>query len=74
MPIAPGQTLLEAAEAGGVAGRVAVPRRNLRHVPRTRVTEGEVECVSDALSADEQASGFVLACVATARSGCTLDI
>ena len=71
--IAPGQTLLEAAEAGGVAVE-SLCRAGICGTCRTRVTEGEVECASDALSAEEQASGFVLACVATARSTCTLDL
>jgi ferredoxin-NADP reductase len=72
-PVAPGQTLLEAAEDAGVEVE-SLCRAGICGTCRVRVTAGEVECSSDALSADEQADGFVLACVATARSGFTLDI
>lgn len=71
--IDPGQTLLEAAEAGGVALE-SLCRAGICGTCRTRVTAGDVECVSDGLSADEQRQGFVLACVARARSNCTLEV
>jgi ferredoxin-NADP reductase len=73
MPIAPGQTLLEAAEAAGIALE-SLCRAGICGTCRTRVTEGDVECASDSLSADERAGGFVLACVATAQSNCTIDV
>jgi ferredoxin-NADP reductase len=73
MPIAPGQTLLEAAEAAGVALE-SLCRAGICGTCRTRVVEGDVECESDALGADERAAGFVLACVATAHSNCTIDL
>jgi ferredoxin-NADP reductase len=71
--IAEGQTLLEAAEAAGVAVE-SLCRAGICGTCRVRVTDGDVDCTSDALSAEEQARGFVLACVATTRAGCTLDI
>ena len=73
VPIAPGQTLLDAAESGGVS----VPslcRAGVCGTCRTRVTDGEVECESTTLNAEEQRDGFVLACVATARSACTVEL
>jgi ferredoxin-NADP reductase len=73
MPIAAGQTLLEAAELAGVALE-SLCRAGICGTCGTRVTEGDVACPSDALSADERANGFVLACVATAHSNCTIDI
>ena len=73
VPIAAGQTLLEAAEASGVALE-SMCRAGICGTCRTRVTGGDVECASDALSASERESGFVLACVATANSNCTIDI
>jgi ferredoxin-NADP reductase len=73
MPITAGQTLLEAAEAAGVPIE-SLCRAGICGTCRVRVTDGEVDCTSDTLSPDEQAQGFVLACVATASSGCTLDL
>ena len=73
VPIVQGQTLLEAAETGGIALE-SLCRAGICGTCRVRVTDGDVECTTDALSADEQAGGFVLACVATARGGCALDL
>ncbi len=73
MPIAPGQTLLEAADAAGIPLE-SLCRAGICGTCRTRVTKGEVECASDALSAEERAGGLVLACVATAQSNCTIDL
>jgi ferredoxin-NADP reductase len=70
--IGAGQTLLEAAESAGIALE-SLCRAGICGTCRTRVTEGDVECASDALSEDERADGFVLACVARARSNCTID-
>ena len=72
-PIAAGQTLLEAAESAGVAIE-SLCRAGICGTCRVRVVEGDVHCTSETLSSEEQGQGFVLACVATARSGCTLDI
>jgi ferredoxin-NADP reductase len=70
--IGAGQTLLEAAESAGIALE-SLCRAGICGTCRTRVTAGDVECASDALSEDERADGFVLACVARARSNCTID-
>ena len=72
VPIEAGQTLLEAAEAGGVPIEF-VCRAGICGTCRTRIIDGDVECTSDALSASERASGIVLACVSRARSNCTVD-
>jgi ferredoxin-NADP reductase len=72
VPVEAGQTLLEAAEAGGVAIEFLC-RAGICGTCRTRVVDGDVECTSDALDADERASGIVLACVSHARSNCTVD-
>jgi ferredoxin len=73
MPIAAGQTLLEAADAAGIALE-SLCRAGICGTCRTRVTEGDMECISDALSDEERGSGMVLACVATANSNCTIDV
>jgi ferredoxin-NADP reductase len=68
-----GETLLDAAERS----RIDVPslcRAGVCGTCRTRVMEGTVECTSTTLDARERASGFVLACVATARTACTVDL
>jgi ferredoxin-NADP reductase len=68
-----GQTLLEAAEAGGVAID-SLCRSGVCGTCRVQVSAGDVDCESDALSADERSDGFVLACVTTASSNCTVDL
>jgi ferredoxin-NADP reductase len=73
VPVEPGQTLLEAAEAGGVA----VPslcRAGVCGTCRISVTEGDVACDSAALDADDREKGFVFACVSTAQSDCVVDL
>jgi len=72
VPVEAGQTLLEAAEAGGVAIEFLC-RAGICGTCRTRIIDGDVECTSDALSADERASGIILACVSHPRSNCTVD-
>jgi ferredoxin-NADP reductase len=73
MPIAAGQTLLDAADAAGVALE-SLCRAGVCGTCRTHVTAGDVECASDALSHEERTAGMVLACVATANSNCTIDV
>jgi ferredoxin-NADP reductase len=73
VPISAGQTLLEAAETAGLPIE-SMCRAGVCGTCRVRVTDGEVDCTSDTLSPGEQAEGFVLACVSTVRSGCTLDL
>jgi ferredoxin-NADP reductase len=68
-----GQTLLDAAEAGGVAID-SLCRAGVCGTCRIQVSAGEVDCDSDVLSADERSDGFVLACVTTAASDCTVNL
>jgi ferredoxin-NADP reductase len=66
------QSLLEAAEAAGVA----IPsscRAGVCMTCRTRLLEGEVDCSSDSLDDDDRAAGYVLPCVSWARGDCALD-
>jgi len=72
VPIAPGRTLLEAAEAGGI-DIPSLCRAGVCGTCRTQVIDGIVDCDSITLDDDDRAQGFVLACVATARTTCTVD-
>ena len=68
-----GQTLLEAAEEGGVAVD-SLCRAGVCGTCRVQVSEGDVDCESDTLDADDQSQGFVLACVTTTRTDCTVNL
>jgi ferredoxin-NADP reductase len=71
-PARRGQTLLDAAEAGGVS----IPtmcRAGVCGTCRTRVVRGEVQCPSDALGADDSEAGFVLACVSAIATDCSVE-
>lgn len=68
----PGQTLLEAAEAGGVEIS-SLCRAGVCGTCRLQVVGGDVRCESTTLSDDEIAAGIVLACVSTVASDCTVD-
>jgi ferredoxin-NADP reductase len=70
--IVPGQSLLEAAEAGGVVID-SLCRSGVCGTCRTRVTDGDVECESTALDDHDREDGYVLACVTRALSDCTVD-
>jgi ferredoxin-NADP reductase len=73
VPVQPGQTLLEAAEAAGVA----VPslcRAGVCGTCRIAVTDGDVFCESSALDDGDRAAGFVFACVSTAQSDCVVRL
>ncbi len=65
LPVAPGQTLLEAARAGGVALRSSC-RNGTCRACIARLVEGRVHHRIEwpGLSADEKAEGWVLPCVA----------
>ena len=65
LPVAPGQTLLEAAHAGGVALRSSC-RNGTCRACIARLVEGRVHHRIEwpGLSADEKADGWVLPCVA----------
>ena len=71
--IAPGQTILEAAEEGDVP-LLSLCRAGVCGTCRVKVTEGDVVCASDGLRAEDQAEGYVLACVTTAQSDCVVQI
>lgn len=71
-PIAPTQTILEAAEARGV-DLPSMCRAGTCHTCRTRLVAGDVDCRSDSLSAEDRAAGFILPCVSHARSDCELE-
>lgn len=68
-----GQTLLEAAEEGGVAID-SLCRAGVCGTCRVQVSDGDVNCESDTLDADDQSQGFVLACVTTTRTDCTVNL
>ncbi len=73
VPVRPGQSLLEAAEES----RVDLPslcRAGVCGTCRVRVTDGQVDCESTTLDAGELGQGYVLACVAMARSHCTVEL
>jgi len=68
-----GQTLLEAAESGGVPIE-SLCRSGVCGTCRTRVIEGEVACDSTLLDDADRASGHVLACVARVQSDCVVEL
>jgi ferredoxin-NADP reductase len=70
--IASGDTLLEAAERGGI-DIPSLCRSGVCGTCRTRVTEGQVDCPSVTLDEADRAQGYVLACVTKARTSCTVD-
>ncbi len=73
VPIAPGQTLLEAAHQGGISMRSACRNGTCRECI-AQVLAGRVShCIEwPGLSADEKVAGWVLPCVAVAEGGVTL--
>ena len=68
-----GQTLLEAAESGGVPID-SLCRSGICGTCRTRVLEGDVTCDSTLLDESDRAAGHVLACVARVQSDCVVDL
>ncbi len=68
-----GQTLLEAADAGGLE-IPSLCRAGVCGTCRTRVIEGDVSCDGGVLDDDDRASGYVLACVASPRSNCVIEV
>jgi ferredoxin len=73
VPVAAGQSLLDAAEAGGVAID-SLCRAGVCGTCRTRVMEGDVHCESTALDDNDREQGYVLACVARAESDCVVEV
>lgn len=73
VPVEGGESLLEAAERGGV-GVPSLCRAGVCGTCRIRVTAGDVDCTSTTLDDDERREGWVLACVSTPRSICTVEL
>ena len=70
--VAPGQTVLEAAEAAGVAID-SLCRAGVCGTCRTRVVEGRVDCESTVLDSRDRDEGFVLACISHPQGDCTVE-
>jgi ferredoxin len=73
VPVRAGQSLLEAAETGGVEV-ASLCRSGVCGTCRVRVSSGEVSCESTVLNADDRALGYVLACVTTAQTDCVAEL
>ncbi len=71
--VAAGQTILEAAEGNGV-DLPSLCRAGVCGTCRVRITAGEVDCDTTTLDASELSQGYVLACVATPRTDCTVQL
>jgi ferredoxin-NADP reductase len=71
--VQPGQTLLEAAEAAGV-DVPSLCRAGVCGTCRIQVSAGDVNCESSMLRDDDRSQGFVLACVTTAATDCTVQV
>jgi ferredoxin-NADP reductase len=69
---APQRTLLEAAEAEGIAIPSAC-RAGVCQACRTRVASGDVDCRSDLLAPEDRDAGFILPCVSWAAADCVLE-
>jgi ferredoxin-NADP reductase len=70
--VEPGQTLLEAAEAGGVAID-SLCRSGVCGTCRTKVVNGQVECASTTLGDADRQNGYVLACVSHVHGDCVIE-
>lgn len=73
IPIQSGQTLLEAAEEGGVPID-SLCRAGVCGTCRVQVSRGDVRCESNGLDADDRRQGVVFACVSTASTDCTVNL
>lgn len=71
-PAPAGRTLLDAAEAAGVAIDFSC-RSGICGTCRTRLLEGEVDAEGGALGAAERTEGWILPCIAFARGHCVID-
>jgi glycine betaine catabolism B len=71
--VAAGQSLLEAAEAAGVA-IPSLCRTGACGTCRTRLVRGDVEADTSLLDAEDQEAGYILPCVAVAKGDCILDV
>jgi len=68
----PGQTLLEAAEAGGICID-SLCRTGVCGTCRTRVVDGRVDCESTTLGESDRRKGYVLACVSHVQGDCVIE-
>jgi ferredoxin-NADP reductase len=73
VPVHAGQTLLEAAESGGIEID-SLCRSGVCGTCRVQVSDGEVDCRSAMLEPDDRARGVVLACVSNAVSDCVVNL
>jgi len=73
VPVGRGQSLLDACDAAGVHGIPSSCRAGMCMTCRTRLIEGEADCASDSLDADDRAAGYVLPCVTWPKSDCVLE-
>jgi ferredoxin-NADP reductase len=73
VPVTRGQTLLDAAEAHGL-DIPSLCRAGVCGTCRTRVIEGDVRCDGGVLDDADRESGYVLACVASPRSHCVIEV
>lgn len=73
VPATSGQTLLDAADAHGLE-IPSLCRAGVCGTCRTKVVEGDVSCDGGILDADDRAAGYVLACVASPRSHCVIEV
>ncbi len=70
--VAPGATLLEAAEAAG-ADIPSSCRAGVCQTCRTRVVSGDVDCPADCTDDADRRDGWIYPCVAWPKSNCTLE-
>jgi ferredoxin-NADP reductase len=68
-----GQSLLEAAEAAGVA-IPSLCRTGACGTCRTRLVKGDVEADTSLLDEEDREAGYILPCVAVAKGDCVLDV
>lgn len=73
VPVTRGQTLLDAADAHGLE-IPSLCRAGVCGTCRTKVLEGDVRCDGGVLDDADRASGYVLACVASPRSHCVIEV
>ena len=71
--VRPGQTLLEAAEDAGVEVS-SLCRAGVCGTCRIQVQSGDVNCHSETLDSKERDQGFVLACISTPLTDCTVNL
>ena len=71
--VSAGKSLLEAAEAIGVA-IPSLCRAGACGTCRTRLVKGDVDADTSLLDPEDQEAGYILPCVAVAKGDCVLDV